>query len=559
MGPGSIFGRIIKKGVLIVALALIIRANAFSQVWVYSLEHSMNDDECFELYDAIEMTNGNVALSSIFYYKSGAGDFYSAQPAVTLLSANGQEMARKDYFRPGYCTTSYAPYLFENNGRLFALMTYSPDHDSTYFNYFKNYDDPPADAVLGLYKLDSDLDIEESFEHSYVIDTFECRSEQWENNPNEHSGNLFLFSAFEDDGEIVGAYFKMVSHDYFNPRGHDTLFLFRMNFNGEIIQRKGYEWHTQGGMMQWSYRRNHFVKTDSHYIFFAGSNQSGHQGTAFYYDKDFNLVRTRYMDHVGQPTSNSITNISVKRSLHNTTYLVTSSVSNVNSYIRDVRLYELDDDIANPANIIPFVQHIERKTDNYDLPAILQSADLAENNTLFFAYTLNVGFYDNQDSWMMVERLDADLDTITTCYYDIGPDKRINSHAQCITAARDGGVLLVSRSKNLDDTNQRWTTITKFPAEAFEGIEEAHDNGLKVAVAYPNPGKDVLNIRTGLKDAWVEVYDMSGRMVYRQEITENITSINAEGWPAGSYVWKVVADTSTGSGTLAETGKWIKE
>jgi hypothetical protein len=27
---------------------------------------------------------------------------YSAHPAVTLLSANGQEMARKDYFRPGY-------------------------------------------------------------------------------------------------------------------------------------------------------------------------------------------------------------------------------------------------------------------------------------------------------------------------------------------------------------------------------------------------------------------------------------------------------------------------
>ena len=537
-----------------IAFAVLFGSKAFAQEWQHSIEYSMNDDECFELYDAIEMINGNIALSSIFYYKSGAGDFYSAQPAVTLLSANGQEMVRKDYFRPGYCTTSYAPYLFENNGRLFALMTYSPDHDSTYFNYFKNYDNPPADAVLGLYKLDSDLDIEESFEHSYVIDTFECRSEQWENNPNEHSGNLFLFSAFEDDGEIVGAYFKMVSHDYFNPRGHDTLFLFRMNFNGEIIQRKGYEWHTQGGMMQWSYRRNHFVKTDSHYIFFAGSKQSGHQGTAFYYDKDFNLVRTRYMDHVGQPTSNSITNISVKRSLHNTTYLVTSSVSNVNSYIRDVRLYELDDDIANPANIIPFVQHIERKTDNYDLPAILQSADLAENNTLFFAYTLNVGFYDNQDSWMMVERLDADLDTITTCYYDIEPDKRINSHAQCITAVRDGGVLLVSRSKNLNDTNQRWTTITKFPSEAFEGIEEAHDNGLKVAIAYPNPGKNMLNIRTALQNAHVEIYDMSGKQIYNQEITSNITIINTSYWSSGTYMWTVVVD-----GKVVESGKWIKE
>ena len=260
------------------------------------------------------------------------------------------------------------------------------------------------------------------------------------------------------------------------------------------------------------------------------------------------------MDHVGQPASNSITNISVKRSHHNTTYLVTSSVSNANSSMRDVRLYELDDDIANQSNIISFVQHIERKTDNHDLPAILQSVDLAENNTLFFAYTLNVGFYDNQDSWMMVERLDADLDTITTCYYDIEPDKRINSHAQCITVARDGGVLLVSRSKNLDDTSQRWTTVTKFPAEAFVSIEEAHDNGLKVAVAYPNPGKDVLNIRTGLKDSRVEVYDMNGRLVHDQEITDNVTSINAENWSSGTYVWKVVAE-----GKEAKSGNWIKQ
>ena len=120
-----------------IAFAVLFVGKSFAQEWEHSIEYSMNDDECFELYDAFEMTNGNVALSSIFYYKSGAGDFYSAHPAVTLLSANGQEMARKDYFRPGYCTTSYAPYLFESDGRLFALMTYSPDHDSTYFNYFK--------------------------------------------------------------------------------------------------------------------------------------------------------------------------------------------------------------------------------------------------------------------------------------------------------------------------------------------------------------------------------------------------------------------------------------
>ena len=99
-----------------------------------------------------------------------------------------------------------------------------------------------------------------------------------------------------------------------------------------------------------------------------------------------------------------------------------------------------------------------------------------------------------------------------------------------------------------------WDAVFKVPKEAFDNIEEAHTQGFAVAVAYPNPGKDVLNIRTGLKDAWVEVYDMNGRMVYRQDITENVTAINTTNWSEGTYVWKVVAD-----GKEAECGKWIKE
>jgi hypothetical protein len=77
----------------------------------------------------------------------------------------------------------------------------------------------------------------------------------------------------------------------------------------------------------------------------------------------------------------------------------------------------------------------------------------------------------------------------------------------------------------------------------------------------------VLNIRTGLKDARVEVYDMNGRMVYGREITENVTAINTTDWSEGTYVWKVYAGVSTlrqgsatsGSTTPVETGKWIKE
>ena len=90
--------------------------------------------------------------------------------------------------------------------------------------------------------------------------------------------------------------------------------------------------------------------------------------------------------------------------------------------------------------------------------------------------------------------------------------------------------------------------------EDFLNVEEAHSHGFSFATAYPNPGEDVLNIRTGLKDARVEVYDMNGRMVYGQEITENVTGINTTDWSEGTYVWKVMAD-----GKEVESGKWIKE
>ena len=104
--------------------------------------------------------------------------------------------------------------------------------------------------------------------------------------------------------------------------------------------------------------------------------------------------------------------------------------------------------------------------------------------------------------------------------------------------------------------------IYKISRGVLTDIEEAHDAGFVMAVAYPNPGKEVLNIRTGLRDAWVEVYDVNGRMVYRQEIRENVTVISTTNWSEGTYVWKVYASgggPSTGSGTLVETGKWIKE
>ncbi|MBQ4399018.1 MAG: T9SS type A sorting domain-containing protein [Bacteroidales bacterium] len=558
----------------LLALLLMSGAKAFGQVWEFADEFSYSSDECMTSFDATELSDGTIAVSSVHYFKSGEGDFYSYHSAARKLSADGELLAEKSHFRESYFSPNI-PYLIENpNGGLYMLATYSPDHDHTYFNYFKNYDDPPDKAIIGLYKLDENLEIEASYEHDFVIDTFEKHDSQWNYLPNHYSGEIYVFSAFEDAGSIVGGYIKTISHGNENQDWHDSIFFFRMNFEGEFEDFTGYEMTTRGGAVSFVYRRNHIVKDDSGYLFYIQGNgclvefspNVNRKGCVFRLDEHLNVLNVREFRHAdySQMPENTFYNITVKRSDHNTTYLATSSKSKSDpSNDEDCRLYEYDDSGTS----VSVTNHIIRGTDQWDMPAMLKGVDLANDNTVYFAYTLNVGFMNDLDSWMMIERLDTNLDTISTVYYDLGGYENIHSEAFGITATNDGGVLLVFSSVNLNNTDQHWTTVTKFPAEAFVGIEEAHNCGLKMAIAYPNPGKDVLNIRTGLRDAWVEVYDVKGRLVHRQDITENVTVINTTDWSNGTYVWKVYAGVSmlrqgsatSGSTTPVETGKWIKE
>ena len=157
---------------------------------------------------------------------------------------------------------------------------------------------------------------------------------------------------------------------------------------------------------------------------------------------------------------------------------------------------------------------------------------------------------------LYVAYMDQDLNKYGEIYY-VHPSKYLI--AECLVACPDGGCLVYCDGLD-DNTHAAENCIIKITVSDFLNIEEAHSHGFAVAMAYPNPGKDVLNIRTALQNAHVEIYDLTGKLVCKKEITENVTSINAESWPSGIYVWKVyTSGVSTGSTALVETGKWVKE
>ena len=566
----------------LLALLLLFWGKAFGQEWEYSIPYQPSDSEMTRQYCAYEMSDGRIIVSASFLYNVGsyaAGyPFYPPHNALVALSPEGEELAQNFYFKDGYWGSSYNPYVFENeNGELFMLTTFSPDHESRYFNYFLNYDNPPTDAILGLYKLDDNLEIVESYEYSFLVDTAQGQDNT---NPCESSGSIHLHSAILDEGCIVGVYTKNVSYDRDSIHGYDSLFFFRMSFEGELLTNVGYELPYSGYSWQMIFWREQLVPTDYGYIYYSSysnvpptlipdkETSDYAKGAVCYFDKNFNPLRHRYFKHAGNPTVNwPYDEVSIMRSQHNTTYLATRSKTEWTQNDDDCYLYEFDDDINGTQDFVPVVNNLRRGLADFDFVAECRAVDVGNSFSLYFCYSLDVSLSLSGDSWVVIEQLDNDFNTLKEVYYGTNDDM-IWYCAESITTTSDGGVLMTAQTKELTDQSQQGSVVVKFSAEVFDGIDEAHDAGFVVAIAYPNPGKDVLNIRTGLKDARVEVYDMIGRLVHSQDITENVTGIDATDWAEGVYVWKVYTtgvstlrqgSATSGSTTLVETGKWVKE
>ena len=190
------------------------------------------------------------------------------------------------------------------------------------------------------------------------------------------------------------------------------------------------------------------------------------------------------------------------------------------------------------------------------------SIDFDQEGDVYMAGGMDKPYFIPESLYIV--HLDEDLNKLDEIYYKEDGYGLMYNGGMRVSA--NGDIFVNCMVWKLSET---FTTgvIFKIPKEAFTNVEEAHTNGLKVAIAYPNPGHDKLNIRTALPDARVEVYDANGRLVHSQGITENVTSIDAEAWAEGVYVWKVYSGVSTlrqssataGSTTLVESGKWIKE
>ncbi len=219
----------------------------------------------------------------------------------------------------------------------------------------------------------------------------------------------------------------------------------------------------------------------------------------------------------------------------------------------DLTIYKMD---AEMNQVSCKVADSNGDKDMVDWPAISQALCFPDEETILSVGTLDIsaGLGLQYPCWgLYIGKSTLDLNILNELYY-IDEEYAMDTYG--VYACQDGGCLVVTnlRERNSGNDSKYEFAILKFPAEAFLGIDEAHDAGFAVAVAYPNPGGNTLNIRTALTGSHVELYDTGGRLVGRQDITGAVTTMSTEGLPSGVYVWKVIKD-----GSEAESGKWVKE
>ena len=557
-----------KKLSIFLALSLIFGGKAFAQYELeYIFDSLKNKSPCIRFNDIFELDNGDFIITGKDLAKAGPDYFCRFTSSGELLA----EKRFEELLIPGYHLSDVegSRILTDNNGGFYMFFAYNPILDTTNSEYVPGI----FDAKLMMKKINSDFDIVSSKEVTVSIDT-----NDWQNlwsRPGAYFPRICVGSVVEKENEgFLICYEKNIGHElehHLWSHGKDSTFFLKTDYDLNIL-KSGYYEHTKCNMLR---HKNHLIYDSEYdkYLYYTSINYDGFYVREF--DSDFNLIKekilkgtngTGYHDMALRDATYEMDGITLKRTAEHTTIIGAGTIqhhlhNNTILCTFAASCLEIDDnatliDSMNYASHEP-MSGIERTS----VPTGC-SIDWVDEDRIFIGaipFADAVPYFLPKFQYLSLRLLDRNFNTVQELYYDMGKDSTalwINT----LKATSDGGCIVAGHFRNyVEDPYNNFhrafhSVVKKFPPDAFDGIDEAHDNGLKVAIAYPNPGNSQLNIRTALSNSYIKVYDLNGKIIHKQELSDNITSINAESWPPGVYVWKVVSD-----GKEAESGKWVKE
>jgi len=191
-----------------------------------------------------------------------------------------------------------------------------------------------------------------------------------------------------------------------------------------------------------------------------------------------------------------------------------------------------------------------------DYPVMHRGISKNENNiyiggTSNFDYTNP--FWSTFDSWFHLIKINPDITPVWEYWY--GGDAYYVLYS--ILATSDGGCIMVGNRYDYETQDmERDIYIVKVNSDGLITWTQEIPIYKKLVTVYPNPGINILNIKTNQnhKNVNFELVNINGQVVLKQLLYSNILSLNVDILKPGIYFYRL-----TENNKIIETGKWIKK
>ena len=161
-------------------------------------------------------------------------------------------------------------------------------------------------------------------------------------------------------------------------------------------------------------------------------------------------------------------------------------------------------------------------------------------------------FWSTFDSWFHLIKINTDISPIWEYWY--GGDAYYFLYSILVT--NDGGCIMVGNRYDYETQNQeRDIYIAKVNGDGLIVWTQEISIDKQLTMVYPNPGTNMLNIKTDNKKLDFELINLNGQIVIRQIVNNNHKTINTESLQSGMYFFRLIDKKNK----TIEKGKWIKK
>jgi hypothetical protein len=264
-------------------------------------------------------------------------------------------------------------------------------------------------------------------------------------------------------------------------------------------------------------------------------------------DYDLNLIENKELSSIFS-TAGCVTSLSESK------YLLTGTARELINTKEQIK-------------VIAFNMNDEKidSTSYYNNPDSILYAGFVTNTEVIDNHVFTVGNYQfnpsqwpwqNTPTYIQITRMDTNLNIIDHHFY--GGDAVYTPYK--ILATSDGGALITGI--RYDHTNPSVQLYHPFALKVnnegvvVDGIEDELNPISHSAIVFPNPGKDVINLTSGiqLNNGVFTLFDLQGRSVLSKKINATEMQFDASHLVSGTYVWNIMLNNK-----VMDSGKWVKE